>query len=98
MTVSGRIRAQPDRARRAARSRRAWSTARAARAVTCDRGSPEVVGPRDVMMRSAGTGSAAGATAITALRGAGMTASHDLLTLRNNDHFPVSQRYGPGMP
>jgi len=67
MTVSGRIRAQPDRARRAARSRRAWSTARAVRAVTCDRGSPEVVGPSDVMMRSAGTGSAAGATAITAL-------------------------------
>jgi hypothetical protein len=68
MTVSGPIRVQPDCARRATRSRGAWSTARAARAVTCDREAPEVVGPSDVMMRSAGTGSAAGATAITALR------------------------------
>jgi hypothetical protein len=68
MTISGPIRAQPDRARRAARSRSTWSTARAARAVTCDREAPEVVGRSDVMMRSAGTGSAAGATAITALR------------------------------
>ena len=30
--------------------------------------------------------------------GAGMTASHDLLTLRNSDRFPVLQRYGPVMP